>query len=743
MRTLKDQGCGSLPRFLGVAVESLRFPLQPRRGRISTARWFFALLLLTLAGLSSSVRAQQYLVTEIPAPADYPMAPPLGYAINAIGEVTGEFDPIEMSIQPYAPISPRLFVYASGNGSAAGTDANGYAIGITTDLGAGPCPLGIVGAIGYGINSSGQVVGNLCATEQATTGFIYGNGQFFGFGETGGIAASATAVNATALVTGTIEFPVVSGGNCSGLDEFHAFIYNAGTAALDDLGTLSNGGCASFGLAINDAGQIAGYFIDSLSAQHAYIYSVSNGLTDLGNLGYPYIQALGINHSGQVTGSSNRCCGYGPDAFLYSNGSMQDLGNLGGPLGSIGNQTTGGSTGNAINSGGQVTGQSWTAGNAAQHAFIYSNGSMLDLNGLIPAGLATQYTLVNGVAINDAGQIVVQGYVNSNPSQTVTFLLTPTTTVPNVVGLTQAAATTAITGANLTLGIVTTQASTTVPSGEVVSQSPAAGLVETDGTAVNLVISTGPPTTTVPNVVGLTQAAATTAITGARLTLGTVTTQASATVPVGEVVSQSPVAGLSESDGTAVSLTISTGSPTTTVPNVVGLTQATATTAITGANLTLGTVTTQPSVTVASGEVVSESPAAGVSASDGAAVNLIISAGPPTVGIVLSGAPTIASYPQGWLVTVNLANSGNVTVQTLQETSATLNGVAPTTVSVPSGHVFPISGLSPGSSAVLYFMFPRAAGAPGATVRFTLNGSYAATGLSGNWSVSLRSVTLP
>jgi beta-lactam-binding protein with PASTA domain len=95
-----------------------------------------------------------------------------------------------------------------------------------------------------------------------------------------------------------------------------------------------------------------------------------------------------------------------------------------------------------------------------------------------------------------------------------------------VVGLTQAAATSAITGANLALGTVTTAASTTVPAGRVISQSPTAGTQVTQGSAVTLVVSSGPPQVAVPNVVGLTQAAATSAITGANLTLGTVTTAA-------------------------------------------------------------------------------------------------------------------------------------------------------------------------------------------------------------------------
>src|SRR5208282_1116105 len=102
--------------------------------------------------------------------------------------------------------------------------------------------------------------------------------------------------------------------------------------------------------------------------------------------------------------------------------------------------------------------------------------------------------------------------------------------VPNVVGLTQAAATTAITGAGLVVGTVTTASSGTVPSGSVISESPVAATQVNTGSAVNLVVSSGPAQVAVPNVVGLTQAVATTAITGAGLVVGTVTKASSSTV---------------------------------------------------------------------------------------------------------------------------------------------------------------------------------------------------------------------
>src|SRR5207302_1241345 len=67
----------------------------------------------------------------------------------------------------------------------------------------------------------------------------------------------------------------------------------------------------------------------------------------------------------------------------------------------------------------------------------------------------------------------------------------PTVLVPNVVGQMQAAATSAIISAGLTLGTVTMQSSTTVAPGNVISQSPAAGASVAGGFAVNLVASTG------------------------------------------------------------------------------------------------------------------------------------------------------------------------------------------------------------------------------------------------------------
>jgi beta-lactam-binding protein with PASTA domain len=205
-------------------------------------------------------------------------------------------------------------------------------------------------------------------------------------------------------------------------------------------------------------------------------------------------------------------------------------------------------------------------------------------------------------------------------------------TVPNVVNQTQAAATTAITGAGLVIGAVTQQSNATVPAGRVSSQNPSAGVGVTTGSAVNLVVSTGPVPTpgpvAVPNVLNLTQAAATTAITGASLVLGTVSQSSSATVPAGNVISQNPSAGTNVAAGSLVALIVSTGPVA--VPSVVNMTQAAATTAISFAGLAIGAITQQTSDTVPSGSVISQNPAAGTNVVAGSAVALVVSTGAAT-----------------------------------------------------------------------------------------------------------------
>jgi len=208
--------------------------------------------------------------------------------------------------------------------------------------------------------------------------------------------------------------------------------------------------------------------------------------------------------------------------------------------------------------------------------------------------------------------------------------------VPGVTGQTQATAQSAITGAGLTVGAVTSANSATVAAGRIISQNPVGGTSVAPGSAVALVVSLGPANVIVPGVTGQTQAAAQSAITGAGLTVGAVTSANSATVAAGLVISQNPTGGTSAAPGSAVALVVSLGPALVTVPGVVGLTQAAAQTAITSAGLSVGAITTSSSATVAAGLVISQSPAGGGSAAVGSAVSFVVS-----TGAAAAGSPTV------------------------------------------------------------------------------------------------------
>src|SRR6185295_17533209 len=123
---------------------------------------------------------------------------------------------------------------------------------------------------------------------------------------------------------------------------------------------------------------------------------------------------------------------------------------------------------------------------------------------------------VNGTTSQAGSNVTVNAIAPTSDQWNVAIIeLTPgaapvSIAVPNVVGLTQAVASSTITTAGLTVGAITTANSATVPAGQVISQNPASGASVTSGSAVALVVSAGPAPVSiaVPNVIGLTQAVA-------------------------------------------------------------------------------------------------------------------------------------------------------------------------------------------------------------------------------------------
>ena len=310
---------------------------------------------------------------------------------------------------------------------------------IVTDLGT----LGGTSSSAYGINNSGQVVGDAAISNGYTHAFLWQSGigmQDLTPSETyntgaNGISNSGQVVgwytdnysypygvaflwqNGLGLQNlGTLPQPYTSGSYASGINNsgqvvgLAMYIYNFGCSEVYK-GFLwqSSSGMQNLGMyasAINNNGQVVG---------GSFLWQSGIGMRDLGALpGDSTTQASGINDSGQVVGASwNNIYQYTSHAFLWQSGiGMRDLGALPGS-----GWTSSYSSAHGINNSGQIVGDS-----ASGLAFIYSgSGPMQDLNNLIVP--SSGLILRSANAISNNGQIV--GYGTNSAGKDHAFLLTP------------------------------------------------------------------------------------------------------------------------------------------------------------------------------------------------------------------------------------------------------------------------------------------------------------------------------
>ncbi len=314
--------------------------------------------------------------------------------------------------------------------------------------------LGGTASVPVEVNNRGEVVGySLTANNAAAHAFLYSRGRMTDLGTLGGTTSGAMSINSRGVIVGMSN---IAPGN----PQVDAFIERGGK--LRDLGPLNPAFAAGGMISINAGGEIAG-----LSAGGYVALIHRNGVNiNLGSLAGLGSIARDINDSGDVVGLSTTALMPAANgsstptaifhAFLYRDGTMSDLGTLGGTD----------STANAINDRGAVVGYSYTANNVATHAFVDRNGTMTDLgtlggrdsiaaaindngtvvgtsltstdashgfidvhgrmadlNSEIPADSGFVITTAEG--INDRGQIVAQGYETGSPTVHLALLLNP------------------------------------------------------------------------------------------------------------------------------------------------------------------------------------------------------------------------------------------------------------------------------------------------------------------------------
>jgi probable HAF family extracellular repeat protein len=264
--------------------------------------------------------------------------------------------------------------------------------------------LGGTFAIGQGVNNNGWVVGfaNLDG-DQNYHAFLWVSGIKTDLGTFGGPNSAAFQVNSRGQVVGNAESSISDPtgedpcGNGTKLICSPFLWEHGGMHTLPTLGGL-NGSADS----INNRGHIVGWAentlpdttcpVDVTFAQSKPVLWSEDGIKELPIIdGDSYGSATAINNEGQVVGSSGDCTSGPRHALLWTNGTVTDLGNLGGLF----------NTATAINNHGQVVGLSNLPGDKfVLRGFVWQNGVMINL-GVFPGDV---HSLALG--INDKGQIV-------------------------------------------------------------------------------------------------------------------------------------------------------------------------------------------------------------------------------------------------------------------------------------------------------------------------------------------------
>src|SRR5215467_7024072 len=310
-----------------------------------------------------------------------------GLAINASGQVIGDS---VLSTLVQVPCPPRQY----GGQKKCFThpdDAFVWSNGTMTDLGI----LGGNFSQGVAISDSGEVVGSSSGKSPGTGGAFLSNS---GHGmKPLSPPAEAYGINDSGQIAGQCRNSMfLQGYACvvSGNGAITALPESNPSIECLEINTIIAPNIPA-AVAINNNGQALGNCFDS--AGGLAVVWTNDTPTVLPTLGGVASSGTAINNNGQVVGTSDTSTG-AEDGFLWSNGTMTDLGSNFSPA--------------AVNDSGVIVGGQ----------FVYSNATVQNLNNLIPAG--SPYQIESATGINNNGQIVANA-TDTATGQTHALVLNP------------------------------------------------------------------------------------------------------------------------------------------------------------------------------------------------------------------------------------------------------------------------------------------------------------------------------
>ncbi|MFC1825370.1 PEP-CTERM sorting domain-containing protein [Thermodesulfobacteriota bacterium] len=249
------------------------------------------------------------------------------------------------------------------------------------------------------INESGQISG-YSGDYNNSRSFIWDN-TMQGLGLSyGTFRDSGNAINDNGVIT----------GHWGSHTNWRAYIWDGTGTGMELPKPPQAGAFEWFGNGINNNGAVVGHSYN-WSKHNAFIWDSTNGSRILSS---DESVARDINNAGLVIGDINNT------AYLWDTENVTILGDR--SLGTLGGSK---SHGIGINEFGSVVGYSKTADDV-WNAFLYKDGSMMNLNDLVDTG---DFTLAYANDINEVGQIVGTMISNLDGSEH-SFLLNPTDVAP-------------------------------------------------------------------------------------------------------------------------------------------------------------------------------------------------------------------------------------------------------------------------------------------------------------------------